>query len=255
MSETLEVKWDMATKGASAIISQDGMIITSNGGSNAVAMANKKVSSGKHYAEFFIEVNDYTGFGICGNDFNAASFNTSSLTPLTHAVGFELYRGYKQDRNGYAQYFSAADTTSSHTIGLAIDVDNKIMTVYKDGISLGTMNFSHLIGPYTFYVVAYKSSKAIARFKSNEFVYPIPNGYESFADDKKEKVLLRFNNKLYALNSNEFIEIDHASIDNLKKYGTALEQSFNSIFLNKSYVLQDIIETQLTQKPLSLIIR
>lgn len=255
MSEVLEVKWDVVTKGASAIISQDGMTITSNGGSNTAAMANKKVSSGKHYAEFFIEVNNYSGFGVCGNDFNPASFDTNSLSPLTHVVGFELYRGFKQDRNGYGQSFATADTTSMHTIGLAIDVDNKTMTVYKDGVSLGVMNFTHLIGPYTFYAVAYRSTKSIARFKNNEMVYPIPDGYKAFADDKKEDILLRFNNKLYGLNSNEFIEIYHVSIDNFIKYGNSLEQNLNAIFLSKSYVLQNITETQFTQKPLSLTVR
>lgn len=255
MSEALEVKWDVTTKGGSVIISQDGMTITSNGGLNAAAMANKKVSSGKHYAEFFIEVNNYSGFGVCGNDFNPASFDTNSLTPLTHVVGFELYRGYKQDRNGYAQYFSAGDTTSGHTIGLAIDVDNKLMTVYKDGVSLGVMNFSHLIGPYTFYAVAYRSTKGIARFKSSELMYPVPEGYKAFATVKEEKTLLRFSNNLYALNLNELLEIYNASIDNFVKYGASLEQNLNAMLSKKSYVLQDITEAQLTQKPLSLIIR
>lgn len=68
-------------------------------------------------------------------------------------------------------------------------------------------------------------------------------------------ILFKMDNKLYSLNANKIIETYEISIDNFKKYGSALEQNLDSIFLSKSYVLQNIIEAQFTQKPLSLMIQ
>lgn len=105
---------------------------------------------------------------------------------------------------------------------------------------------------------------SISTSKDNQTYEEIYQGNHPVSDQRDvlqgyslstDSILLRIYNKVYSLNTIELIEIPNISINVFEEYGVSPDQNLNRIFSIKSYILQDVAETQLTKKPLSLTIR
>src|SRR6185312_2429883 len=80
--------------------------------------------------------------------------------------------------------------TVGNTIGVAIDVGNKTLEFYKDGVSQGITNsFIQSVNVWYPTVLIYNVAKVVTNFGETSFKYPVPAGYEPYSQPNKTLIL------------------------------------------------------------------
>lgn len=198
--DTLNVQWSSVDKGASAVISNNGLTaMVPNNTNNIKATVGRK--SGKWYWELTIDNARNIMVGIC----NEASKITDILYNTPNAKLYYNATGNKyQGAIAYGERYAAGDV-----ISIALDMDLGTIEFYKNGVSQGVA-FSDLkhLGE-VFPVIAggatgTEDNIVTANFGAIAFKYSIPQGYLAYNTNIQEKILLSKNNKWYTTHSTDF---------------------------------------------------
>lgn len=125
----------------------------------------------------------------------------SSDTDVSTGLGF----CYRTDSNGsHIRNFSSSlsvygsKLTTGDIVGIALDIDNKKIEFFKNGVSLGSppVDFAKN-APYSPYASVYNSTKLTFNFGEKDFNYSIPSGYKSYGYSIENKNLIKTNDALY----------------------------------------------------------
>jgi hypothetical protein len=161
--------WNPADKGANLTLSSANLVAT-----NTVTFVFNNVratigkSSGKWYWEVVI-----TGGGDC---MVGIANSTQSLTTYTTGPnGFSIYQN-GGTIYGYGTGYSTSYSTE--TIGMALDMDTGVLTIYKNNVSLGTAT-TGLTGTWFPIVCLYQNAAAATANFGPTFTYSPPSGYSA----------------------------------------------------------------------------
>ena len=137
--------------------------------------ATSGVSSGKWYWELTLDSDSYTIYGVANSAAPLPWINNGAYG--NNARIFCSYAGLKFP--GRINYGS--DTSSGDVVGIALDVTDGELTVYKNGVSEGVAftDISLLGKVYPFIINGSSSADNIttANFGAKAFKYAIPTGY------------------------------------------------------------------------------
>lgn len=150
-------------------ISADGLTATTSG-INYLAMSDFPKTKGLWYFELKWNnefAHDFMGIAAS----NATSYHSSTTVLLYRADG-QIYSGYTASRGSVASF------STSDIIGVAVDIDNNIVTFYKNGVLLNswtTTDIKNWNGVYAFAESgwSYGGTSVTANF-DGPFIYP-PN--------------------------------------------------------------------------------
>jgi hypothetical protein len=156
-------------------------VSTSGAPYNALIASSMAVSSGKWYAEVTVQsalgTTAYNGtpyggiIGLSNEKTNFSNFGTGTATPCWLVQS----SGYKSE-NGTSALFGTAGWNIGDVFGLAIDMDNKTLDVYKNGVLVGTP-FNTLSGAVSLIVGGYGSNYTV-NFGQQPFKYTAPTGFK-----------------------------------------------------------------------------
>jgi len=184
---TTPVTWNPNDKGSGVVLSNGNL--TAVGGGNGAwqsLRATGGMISGKTYWEVTINSAYYScdqasvGFGndsatlnnYMGADGNACGYGSHTTLGASIACGGITLKSS-------LPMFSAGDT-----IGIALDVDNKTASFYRNNSLLASINYniSGAIYPMVSGVSdgSYTPTSYTANFGATAFAYPIPTGYSGF---------------------------------------------------------------------------
>ena len=169
-------------KGSNVTLSNGNLVYTSNANAthaNKLTFSTIGVSSGKWYAEATCTAkNDNFYVGVMGN----VSENFS--TPYTTSLGFYATGwGYWSDgdiyNNGSVIDSAPASVGVNDVVGVALDVDNRTVTFYKNGVQQGSTATSLTAdATWMFAVGAYKNSTITWNFGQRPFEYAAPTNHK-----------------------------------------------------------------------------
>ena len=194
----------------------DNTTVLSNGnltaGSGAPAQtgarATKGVSFGKWYWE--IKVTTYGGSNDCA--IGAATIGASIAS-----VGSTNYSCLNQGTayiNTTPIAMGGGTYVTGNVIGVALDMDNKKIQFYKNGVLYGasyTINASHTtLYPWVYVYGATEPSTLIANFGATTFDYPIPSGYIKFCYSMTDDLTKRTD--LNSLTVGDYIECEYNAL-------------------------------------------
>lgn len=165
--------WNPSDKGA-AVTLMAGRLVSVTSASGMVRATIGK-SSGKWYWE--VATNTFAtttpGVGIA----TASASLTQYLGGNANGYAWFANEG-KKYTGGVGTAYAGSWTTITDVIGVALDMDAGTITIYKNGVSLGTM-FSGLTG--TFYPAMSGNSASlslcVANFGAQPFAYSVPAGF------------------------------------------------------------------------------
>jgi len=190
------VSFNPNDKGSNFILSNNNLTAILNSGDNFIR-ANKGISSGKWYFEFKQETNTSSNRRVtvgvlssnAGNKDSAGYFFSSATNGITtgYSFGYENWGGMK------SSYASSSESSYGNSwgvgdiISILLDMDNKNITFWKNGVSQGTA-FTNLpsIELYPAFSVDASfggSTQCSIKFSSNSFIYTPPAGYNVFTDN------------------------------------------------------------------------
>lgn len=154
---------------------------TSHGG---MVRANAGKSSGKWYFEAKINTGLYDQIAISigvANSTASLNFSSNSIGESANGWSYNGWSGKKENGAGTIVY--GATYTTGDIIGVAMNMDDHILTFYKNGASQGSA-FTNLSGTLYPAVGPYKQpgydAIVTGNFGATSFSYAIPSGYTRF---------------------------------------------------------------------------
>jgi hypothetical protein len=181
-ASTAAVTWDPNNKGNTVTLSNNNLTATILGSdTSSNIFANVSNSTGKWYWE--VKCDSTNGalpmVGIICDTFdpNSTCYWLSTKGYGYYGANGNIYTG----SNGYGSTYGASYTVGD-VIGVALDLDNRTIAFYKNGVSQGVAVSSLPSG--TIYPAlscgSYSSSTSItatAHFAASDFVYTAPTGF------------------------------------------------------------------------------
>jgi len=171
-AEKTYATWNSSDKTANITLSNGNLYATANDSNWAVVRSTIGTSSGKWYWEYTIKSDTHVMTGIS---------QSSSTIGSSHGFTANSW-GWYFDGNKYNNGTPTAyanSYTNNDVIGVALDMDNGTITMYKNGSSQGTM-YTGLSQNIYATIGVYGSGKyIIANFGASEFTYSVPNGYNA----------------------------------------------------------------------------
>ena len=159
-----------------------GFTVGSNGGVTDLAIATIPVSSGKWYAECTVTATPSAGtawIGVCSN-VPATARGLYGAAVRSNGYAYKQSTGNKcnGDNNGVAY---GATYTTGDIIGIALDLDNRTITFYKNGVSQGVAftSITSTDGNFVFGVDSDPTAPFNYNFGQRAFAYAPPDGFKS----------------------------------------------------------------------------
>lgn len=186
------VTFDSINKGNNVILSSDNLTATVSLNTNTVR-ANFGRNTGKWYWEFTCLEGSYFFYGVVGDSANLNSriFDTNVTRFIYDQNGYKYPEAIK-----YGSLFKVSDV-----IGIALDLDNGILTFYKNGVNMGVShtNIKNLGTVYPAISSGGVMGKTIANFGATPFLYTIPDGFMPYGDIPPiNKILLLSKGNIYS---------------------------------------------------------
>lgn len=185
---------------------------------SSTAVGIKPISNGKYYYEVVNDNTYYTMIGILKD-----GESLSSTTYNSNKGRFYYFNGNKYMVNATAY---GASYATGDIISVLIDMNNGTVEFWKNGISQG-LAFSDLltlgsIRPAITVGSTGTNSISTFKFKKEEFMYSMPNGYESYGDDKVNIISIQTETEqdfiTYGMNMNDLTLINPMLNINKKEY-------------------------------------
>ena len=172
------VIWDISTKGSIATISNNSLTANSPNMNNAVKSTISK-KTGKWYYEMRIDSDSVTTCGNVGVVDSSININSVNLYTSNNQ---RSYGDMSRKFPGYISYGS--NIMNNDIIGIALDMDNKTLGFYKNGVYQG-IAFSDLglfseVTPYMESNGSNHPYKVTANFGATPFAYNIPVGFNAY---------------------------------------------------------------------------
>lgn len=205
--------WDRISKGASCIISEDGLSVSSLNHLNSVR-ATEGVSDGKWYWEIRVNTAGAPLIGIIGSN---ASLLSSSLSN----IDVRYYYTNGQKWNPKSEY--GAPYTTGDLISVLLDLDLGTIEFMKNGVSQGVA-FRDLKSMGEVFPAISDGGSAIggsytANFGDSNFVYKMPDGYSPYGKTKKMTIKNPTTDKLYSLSDNTLIHLPDNTTESIIEHG------------------------------------
>lgn len=219
------IKW-----GGSGDISEDGLNFKKTQ-SNVYggAFTSKPLSSGKWYLELKVISSSRpsdNAFCVGINEANLTFINNYMYGYSPKEYAYISHTGQKS--NNYVREVYGSSYSVGDVVGIAIDLNNKKLEFYKNGVSQGIAynNFNSISGDVVIGFREYYNIELLFNFGATPFQYPIPQGFLPYDIDNADW-FVRFNNlifldgRYYAYINNEFIEVEPTK-ESFELYGTDL---------------------------------
>lgn len=175
-------------------------------------------SKGKWYWELTLNGSTYMVLGVA----NASSSLSSGTQQFQTGALLYYNGGYKENETTQISYGSSS--TTNDVIGVALDLDNKQLEFFKNGVSMGvafTTELTNLGTPLYPFVKMYTASafSFTANFGATPFTYPAPNGYAPY--NNVYKYLIKDGSNIYAIKPSfyDIVAINNATEQNYLDYG------------------------------------
>jgi hypothetical protein len=161
--------------------------VDTNSGTNIQAFTTG-VREGKYYAEIYCDVCNSVPFKLGIIDIQGR--RPSHFEQNTYTLMFQGDSGtYNISSGSFNQVTSSSQSWNNGTlIGLALDADNSICYLYKNGTLINTVNFSSYVSPGSTYLTMWHgyaagSGAAVAYLNAGQrpFAQSVPSGYKSLA--------------------------------------------------------------------------
>ena len=160
----------------------DGNLVATNSDNNWNAIgATMGISTGKWYWEYTSgDQNSFFGFQV-------PTINYSAINPqdVIAAAGSVLIcddNQYKIDNNTRVAYGSIGHPSGT-VVGIAVDMDAGTVTYYKNGVNLGTINWTSSVAygktVIPIAIVYYNNTVTRVNFGQRPFAYTAPTGYKA----------------------------------------------------------------------------
>lgn len=170
---TTYATWNPSDKGSGCTLSNGNLTVSASGYSNSGVRATIGKSTGKWYWELTVVSGSYNLASVGPNTWSLAASAMSGCWGYLQATG-DAYN----NSNGGVTY-GATWTTAGDVIGVALDMTNGTVTMYKNGSSQGTMA-SGLSGTfYPTWSTGNNAASLTANFGASAFAYSVPSGYNS----------------------------------------------------------------------------
>ena len=185
--------------------------------------------------------------------------NASSLTVTTDQVikTPQYYFEMTFDNGNYKHLsfdvFSDGSNRYTGTFGFDVDHIAKTITYYLDGSLWRTVPYTaNTIPQIKFYIN--ESGANTANLGDTPYKYTSPKGFKK-PDTTRERTMIEYKDKVYSIKGNQLIEFSGSLSIPYVEYGMPSETNLNVILSSKEYFLQGTTTVQLTEKPLSLMLR
>jgi Kip1 ubiquitination-promoting complex protein 1 len=172
--------WNANDKSTTLTLSSGNLVESSSSGGGVRATVSH--SSGKWYWETTITAlatgqPPVLGLASAGTPLSEGFFGSGEFTFFGSGTGTLIYGSFSHIAYG-------ANTTTGDVIGVAADLDNRQITFYKNGASMGLAYTSTLLpaGTYFPYIcdpAAGGTSASTTNFGQAAFKYTVPSGYNS----------------------------------------------------------------------------
>nr|BAR34088.1 hypothetical protein [uncultured Mediterranean phage uvMED] len=171
------------SKGSNVTLSNGNLVYTSNDGAthaNKYAFSTIAVSSGKWYVEATCDAKgDNFYIGVMGNV--SANYTPSSSTSLGfQATGWGYWTDGDIYNNGSVIDSAPAVVGVGDVVGVALDVDNRTVTFYKNGTKQGSTATSLTAdATWMFASQAFRDATVTWNFGQRAFAYSAPSNYKA----------------------------------------------------------------------------
>lgn len=208
--------------------------------------SNKGITKGKWYwevtinsAELYASTEYIVMIGVINS---TVIINDENSVVENYAVYYSYQGGFYKNGEIISQPYGEKYAPND-TIGCALDMDNKEISFYKNGIFQGTISgllgdeLSPLLGNGSHF-----AQELTINFGDNPFKYAIPNGYRSYRE-VEIYYLIQNGTDIYSINPNLFkIGSDPITQEIFDEYGSKDLINITKIF-DKSIILMDKIGT------------
>lgn len=205
-----EVKWNASLKGGNATIGKDGLSALITDLSNNIVISSIGKIQGKYYCEIKLKSDSYktSMIGVCTKDIDIKGSYSQSCSWLYYAYDGQKYNG--STHTSYGSGYVAEDV-----IGVALDLINRTIEFYKNGVSQG-IAYDNLPKGEMFICVTNASgsyqTSVIANFGNTPFKYSIPKGYYPY-NLEPFNFLLRKDSQHYTIKGNELLLLESQILD------------------------------------------
>jgi len=190
-----------------------GFSVGSNGGVTDEAFSTIPVSSGKWYAECTVTTTPSAGtcwIGVCSN-VPATARGLYGASVRANGYGYKQSTGYKCNGDNTGVAYGATYTTGD-VIGIALDLDGKTITFYKNGVSQGVAytSITSTDGNFVFGVDSDPTSAFNWNFGQRPFSFTPPVGFKSICTTNLPNPIIKRSNdhfdiKTYTGNGNQLM--------------------------------------------------
>ena len=171
---TVYATWNPADKNANVTLSAGNLTATSSSGSFSNVRATVGKATGKWYFEVKADSVASPNWGVIGVGTSSAALG-QYLGVDAFGWGYDS-RAYKYNAGLFPVW--GATWATNDVIGVAVDMDAKTITMYKNGVSQGVMyaNLTDTVYPM---VSVTNSSRLTANFGATAFAYSPPAGHNA----------------------------------------------------------------------------
>lgn len=168
-----DVTWDPNNKSSVNVYLSDENMTATVAGLNTTAMVTEGKSSDKWYCEFEMIQCNTALVGVVNSGYN---LNAKYMGTTADSYSYFQY-GLKYNNSieiSYGETYKSGDT-----IGLALDLNNRTLEFYKNGVSQGIAynNLSGVLYPAVSSGGVNGYNVVKAKFKKSQFKYDIPKGF------------------------------------------------------------------------------
>lgn len=172
------VTWDPNKKTSNVVLS-DGDLTAQITSRPSAVLSTEAKTTGKWYWEIEVQTAQSPMIGIAYSSYNMSSlYIGSTKDSYGYWIGGTKYPGLYGTSDPYASSYRSSDV-----IGVALDLDNKTLAFYKNGVSQG-IAYSNLPDGSVYAAVSQADSGGVstfhASFSANQLKYPIPQGFAAF---------------------------------------------------------------------------
>lgn len=172
------ITWDSATKSTGATLDSTNLQVSFSASPTNGVKSTIGRTSGKWYCEITVNIGLASMIGIADSTVN---MNTNLYTQ----AGTKFYYGNNGNKyiNGTSSTYGAS-YTSNDTISILLDLDNKKLEFWKNGVTQGVMDsaLGSLSGDV--YIAVGQGSSSThtytANFGATVFKYALPTGYSPY---------------------------------------------------------------------------
>lgn len=183
-------------KSSNCVLSNNNLTVKISGSGGI--RATKGINHGKWYWEISTDsINNAAGVGI--TNINAA-LNIPGID--NNGYGYYSFSGAKYHAGQSINYGGAWQ--GAHTIGVALDLDNKTLGFYRDGSYQG---IAYNISEGIYYPAIGNGSSSTSptitiNFGDSNFKYSIPEGFQRYSDIIMNKYLIKQDEQYYSVKDN-----------------------------------------------------